>query len=322
VVAKNWFRPWRIFTPSNLMNLFEPKAWASIPSSGFQAMYFGDLEVVAYEYNPGGTIQANANWGNSDKDWSYWVVLQGGSTSSRNNIIEQGSVFDLSTLGSNSLPPGLAFKQSSTQFSVDVYEVYIDQTAVLYSGELFGGNYGSNGLPFQKYPTLSENTVAPTVWPYYQVLGQQPTLNVWFVRDDWFPSPVLVTMTNRTTIGSSSVSLTAEQQTIITSLTSQGTGRRGYDELVIVPFSQFHGPFIVKFPEALGAGQSRDIDEPIASTNPMVWGDNTLFKVNFTLDDSILVAPPSTSDNTVTFNGDSHDVPYGVSVSLEHKDGK
>ena len=53
----------------------------STPSGAIpiQGLYFGELEIVAYQYRPGASLQTGQHFGtNGTHDWSYWVVLQSG----------------------------------------------------------------------------------------------------------------------------------------------------------------------------------------------------------------------------------------------------
>ena len=54
-----------------------------------KGLYFGELEIVAYDYRPGETIQSNNGFGNGE-DFSYWTMLQNGYDEARDRVLEVG----------------------------------------------------------------------------------------------------------------------------------------------------------------------------------------------------------------------------------------
>ena len=64
-------------------------------SSELKGVYFGELEIVAYDYRPGESVQANSSWG-SGSDWSYWVVVQSGHDAARDYVLPVGGSLEFS----------------------------------------------------------------------------------------------------------------------------------------------------------------------------------------------------------------------------------
>lgn len=326
-----------------------PRILDAAPPSRMQALYFENLEVVAHMSNPGGSVQMNnVSGGFTSASWSTWVILQSGHPEGSANLLKVGEQLDISKLnGPYRSVPSLAFIQEAKAFSIDILEVWVYRAGVLYNNAFYGedaefqvpigsGNAGF-GDRLYKYPELAgvKRVSTPTNYP-----GLPPqsftggvrtnSVSFLFVRDDWFSEPVTVLMDTASVeyphdsplISSSSKSLTPKQQQIITEFVRTGTSRRYYHNLVIVPFSQFHGPAMINFPDVssfpiktIGV-RNRLVQVPDFT----VWADNTQITVNFDFSDAILYPLDWTQNQTnLTFKGDANDVPFGLSVSITQK---
>lgn len=236
------------------------EGFSSMQKSGnnsIEALYFGELEIVAYNYRPGEEIQNNAGFGNDNGDWSYFVLLPGGFESSRDNALFSSGVINISDYLEYQYEeqPTFYFEEeyleSGIPFEVDVLEIVMHRTGVVRDGKYYGNNGAFNGHdmhPMHKYPEYSEipNYFAYTVWPGLESNSSQD-INVMFVNDTYISTPLQIltheidgqlvfTQTNR------DVSLQEEE--FIKSLINQGTMRRFYTYLNIIPYS---GPVVWDF---------------------------------------------------------------------------
>ncbi|HEX5754710.1 MAG TPA: hypothetical protein VFZ09_51475 [Archangium sp.] len=290
--------------------------------TSIQGLYFGELELVAYDYRPGVTIPQTGQHfgGNGTRDWSYWVVLQSGHDAARDNVLQPGQQIDISALDNGySTPPEQDFVDQVGSFDIDLFEVYLYRTGVISNNTYYGMNADGNGSPvhpLHKYPALAsldDHFCAP------EFPGQPSNIqdvNVFFVRSDWFPRSVVVntrqeatTSPPRLVIDHTSIPLTPDQESLVLSLVNNGTQRRFYSNLLFIPFS---GPVSV---DLTGTGT------PVGGgTTPAphhyVAGDFRI-SVNFDLSDIIDESATDLSVPRVRYKGDAQHVPFGLSVSFD-----
>lgn len=285
-------------------------------STPIQGLYFGELELVAYNYRPGAATQTGQSFGfNGTHDWSYWVVLQSGHDTSRDNVLMPHQEIDVATLDDGfGDPPEKDFIDKVSVFDIDLFEVYLYRTGVIYNNVYYGMNADFNGLqvhPLHKYPALSslEDHYCTPEFP-----GQPTSIQdegVFFARPDWFPQPVIVNMKQdgntppALVIDHSSIPLTTDQENIILSLVNNGTQRRYYDNLVFIPFST---PVSV---DLNGSGTPSSVP----GAHQYVVGK---FRISVNFDLTNIINPDTDwSVPRVVYNGDARNVPFGLSVSFD-----
>lgn len=282
--------------------------------NGVEGLYFGELEIVAYDHRPGESVQTGTtSSGFTGSDWSHWVALANGYDEARDNVLSQNGALDFADFGDVSPPLEQAFVESVGTFEIDFLEVYMYRTGVIANGAYYGHNAELNGLdqhPLHKYPQWSsiDDTYTQPQFPGFDGVDGQD-VNVLFARNDWFPEALTVVLeqeeSNGYSVKSSSRTLTADQKSKLESLAAQGTTRRFYHRLVIVPFSGIDGPVVV----ALNGQTPAD--------GSAVTPDELNITVNFDLTN--LLAPATDLDAeppVVAYSGDANDVPFGLSVSF------
>ena len=302
----------RGFGVRNLISSVEDPA-----TSELKGVYFGELEIVAYDYRPGESVQANSNWGygtdgSGAEDWSYWVVVQSGHPAARDYVLPMGGTLEFNQLNDDYQPDPIEedFVNAVGSFSVDFFEVALYRTGIVIGDSYFGMNAEYNGLsthPLHRY------TSSPTDWDGYPDYFVTPTFaepsgsavlntseqiyNVLFASSEYFSSPVRVRMDRQDdgyVVSSSSVNLTDTQKQVLESMANQGTGRRFYANFIIVPFE---GP----------------------KTYDLTTGQAPTVTVNMNLTD--IVSPSSVlsdvaDDRELIFNTDSNGIPFGLSVQF------
>lgn len=275
-------------------------------SSGVEGLYFGELEMVAYDYRPGAAVQAGQGFGfDQHPDWSYWVALQSGHDAGRDNVLEPGEQLDFATMnGDFARSLEQEFVDDVGEFEIDFFEVYMYRTGVIHDGAYYGMNAENNGHdqhPLHKYPQWStiDDTYCMPQFPGIPEHSQD--VSVLFARSDWFPQAVVVNFHGNTggadayTVAASSIPLTQDQENLLTSLVGQGTRRRFYDNLVVIPFA---GPKVV--------------DLTAGTTGP------TALTVDVNFDLSDILDPATDLDiPQVVFKGDASHVPFGLTVSFD-----
>jgi len=331
-------------------------AWAG--GAGLGAIYFGEIEAVAYNYRPGQSVQNSVSTGNfpdtdlypggTGADWSYWVIIQSGYTASRDNVVKVGSKLDVSALNPLPQAPSDAFQTSAGQFGVDFVEVYAGNVGAVYDGGAGYQFYGkkttgvdgaAGGDPLYKITTdvvyTTTKTQTTTKYPNGAggYTGSLTNVSFLFARNDWFPSATVVTMnardgtTHLQTVASASPALDAtaiasangkNQQQILESLTSQGTNRRAYGTLIVVPIAQFNGPLTVKFPTASAiAGLGSRSGETVAANNPTLWADDVQFSIMMAIDTVNGGIDATGLPTDLEFKGAT--VPFGLDLKVSSK---
>ncbi|PTL77263.1 hypothetical protein DAT35_45325 [Vitiosangium sp. GDMCC 1.1324] len=283
-----------------------------------QGFYFGELEMLAYDYRPGATVQQTGqHFGfNATHDWSYWGALMSGHESARDLVLQPGQQFDAATLDEdNSDTPDKDFIENVGVFDIDLFEVYMYRTGVLHDNVYYGMNADFNGSqthPLYKYPAWAswEDHYCDPEFPGQAERSQD--LNVFFVRSDWFPQPVNVTtaqepgtMPIRLVISHSSVPLTPDQESLILSLVNNGTQRRFYSNLLFIPMP---GPVSVKIKDTASSSNS-------PGTNQYVAGK---FRITINFDMSDIIHPSTDwSVPRIRYNGDPNNIPFGLAIRFD-----
>ncbi|HLD98940.1 MAG TPA: hypothetical protein VJB59_01705 [Bdellovibrionota bacterium] len=286
---------------------------SKITTTNVDGLYFGELEIVAYNYRPGQSIQRwEPNNGFAGEDWSYWVLLQAGYDSSRNIVLKPDERLDISSLYVQLNPPvDQNFVKEVGQFSIDFLEVSVYRPGIIYDGSFYYNGVVSNPNPLYKYPEwsgISQYLSHPGIGGFAGMPGHGSAddttqriseFSILFARDDWFPSAVLVYLDTRTSIAGSSSALSEDQSNKIISLVSQTTQRRNIDHLLIVPYSLV----------------TVALSENVLGTGPTA---SAAAQVAFDLSNLLESGSTFTGDTSVIkFNRDSNNVPFGTSLTFK-----
>lgn len=228
-------------------------------------MCFGELEIVAYQYSPGFASNSGVSGGfASGVDWAHYIVLQSGHPAARDIFLESGGIVDIAALNDTydfSLEDDFAANFDS--FSIDFFEVCVFRSGIVIDDKYFGMSAKlseSQEHPLHNYPELTD---IPTYYRETNISGfpsSNQSFSVFFSRSDWFPEPALVTLSEDEDgvfhFLSSNINLTDTQKEYLESLATNGTYRRFYGNLVIVPYD---GP--VKFAVT---GDGEGMENPVA----------------------------------------------------------
>jgi hypothetical protein len=300
---------------------------------GVDGLYFGELEIVAYDWREGEALQAYPNWGAHGRDpsnpdlgdWSYLVPLQSGYDAARDNLLTASGPIDFTDWrdgGYSGELPSQEFVDGVGAFDVDFLEVNLYRTGIVQGNVYYGMNADLNGLethPLHKYPTYA------TIDDYFTVPGfpgwpaeyqYEQTTNVLFARNDWFPDPILVQLaqagggTDPVTFSvawtSAAGGLTADQEEALLSLATNGTGRRFYSRFVILPVD----PTRLVFDPTTYVSPGDAFTEIDAATAEVVVG----MDLSITLDDTSDLTIDDDGPN-VMYAGDANNVPFGLTVA-------
>ncbi len=280
-------------------------------------VFFGELEIVAYDYRPGEAIQRwETNNGFNGPDWSYWPILNSGHDKAREIVIKPNSQVDISALNWVGNPPqDKDFIKEVGQFEIDVFEVYVYRMGVIYDNQFHNDGIVANSDPLYRYPefaSLPRFTSYPGIGGFAGFPGHGASsdttyrinsFSILFIRDDWFPEPVLVYWSDRSSISHASKTLTTQQTDILTSLTSQTTQRRSLDHAIIIPYSK----------------QSVALKKTKFSETKQVRSSS---QAQVTFDLSDIIDPSSTfsgDSSVVKFKRDVNNVPLGLELSFRDK---
>lgn len=271
----------------------------SVSNNLVQALYFGELEIVAYNYRPGQSVQSHfIEGGFINPDWSYWVILQSGTDAGRNNVLKRYNSLDINAINNQNTVQTISqdFIDNVGAFNVDIFEVNVAQTGVIYDYTYYGPSLSEN--QFGKYPELATLPTHPAMVNYPGGLIDSGTVSILFVRSDWFQKPIVVTKQAGIYQPIAGGTLTDEQKRILTNFKNGGTDRRIYNTFIIVPFD---GPIPVHF-SGQGTSQTNDV--------------NVTVSLNLT---DLLDATTNleTTPYTVVYRGDSNYIPFGLSISIK-----
>jgi hypothetical protein len=260
---------------------------------------------VAYDHRPGESLQANSGFGNGT-DWSYIVPLANGHDDGRDNLLHPGEALDMAAWAGayrvDNDPSLLEALEEMGSFDVDLFEINMHRTGVVFEGEYYGMNADLNGLdkhPLHKYPELA--AIPDTyVLPEYQAIGGAQDVNVVFVREDWLEVPKVVEMGESGTVVEATPALTTEQSALIESMVQQGTMRRFYTNLILIPYD---GPVTLDF-----SGEA-DEGETTFGTG------NVVAEVAFDLTD-ILADETDFETPRLVYKADGNNVPFGITLDF------
>lgn len=217
-------------------------------TASIEGMYFGELEIVAYQYAPGFEDATGFGFTNDDPvtDWAYYTVLQSGHPAARDILLQSGELVDIAAFNDGydvGLDP--TFAEVYDRFSIDFLEVNVYRSGILIDGSYFGMNAELNGLathPLHRYPPLD---TIPDFYRDTNVDGfesNNQTFSILFARSDWYPTPVLVQTEESSVdpdafvVSWSSRTMTDDEIRKIESLVTNGTQRRFYGNMIIIPY--------------------------------------------------------------------------------------
>ncbi|TGK31686.1 hypothetical protein EHQ12_03690 [Leptospira gomenensis] len=305
---------------SNASSLINPHTGQLVSNSLLQGIYFGELEVVAYDYRPGETDQIhNGMSGFVGPDWSYWVIAPSGYTAGRYNVLKVGD-----QINPDWYPP-MYRQKITTDFEIDAFEINMDRVGIVYDDAFYGIHDYPAGIDggtsetniLYKYPEWSK-IPKHTCIPEFPGVPSSPianTANVLFVRKDIVTTPVVVT-TNYTvspvdgslisSIKYSSRTLTTEESEFLLSLVQQGTTRRSYDNLLVIPYE---GPWKIT--------QDGESD----TANKIYSAKDAEILVKFDLSNALDTNPAETdlSVPKIRFASDGQNVPLGLKLEIVSK---
>lgn len=271
-----------------------------------EGLYMGELEIVAYDHRPGEAVQTGQFAFAPGGDWSHDVVVQSGHPAARDVLLQAGGSVDFDDLnGDYRAPIPQEYIDQVGTFEVDLLEVVVYRPGVVVGGEYYGMNAELNGLdvhPLHNYPPLDTipDHYATTVFAGFPNPDQ--TVNVFFARDDWFATPVLVEMDSASgccTVSWSSRPLSTDEQDKLESLSTQGTQRRFYSRFVVIPMAP-------RAPLDLQAGETLSADVAFDFTGA----------VDFALTDLAAIAADAKNNSLLYFAADADGVPFGLTVAF------
>ncbi|TVR53164.1 MAG: hypothetical protein EA426_18190 [Spirochaetaceae bacterium] len=283
--------------------------------SSIQGLYFGELEIVAYHYRPGETIQTGGfASGHGNTDWSHYVVVQSGHPAARDVVLFSNDAIDIDALNAD-YRQGVSkeYVDNVREFSIDVFEVNLYRNGVIIDNVFYGNNAENNGLETHPLHRYAELNGIPDHYANTRIAGfsrPEQTHNVLFVRSDWFSDPVQVEMSTMGgdsgyEVASSSSPLSEFQEDLLISLAEGGTQRRFYSNFIIVPY---------------GSVRSIDLsrDETITATVRFDFSDAIDYEPGRTdlaaIRDNDWATNP---DNQLWFKTDANGVPLGLDVQFE-----
>ena len=284
---------------------------------GVEGLYFGELEVVAYDYRPGETVQTDQGGFRFDQDaqadWSYYVILQSGHDAARDNLLTDGAPINIDELNGTfgpSTPIAASFWNAVEAFEIDFLEVFMSGTGIVIGGEYMGKNADLNGLsvhPLHKYPALNGIPDYYTDTRFTGFTDNGHDINIMFANPALFSETTLIEASNGRWVDGvyddsiqidwSSRALSASQHDMIVSLIDQGTQRRSYSQLVIIPM-----------PEAASITENETLQIDVMFDLETVIDPATDY-------DAIRAAAPGHPE-VLMYSGDTDFKPFGLQVLL------
>ncbi|XDD49266.1 hypothetical protein AB3N59_12695 [Leptospira sp. WS92.C1] len=304
---------------SSASSLINPHSGQLVSNTLLQGIFFGELEIVAYDYRPGqsnqGQVHADGFFG---EDWSYWMIAPNGYTQARFNVLEVGKQIDPDWYSDRYT------QKMPANFEIDAFEIFMYNVGVIYDNSFYGQHEfllgiegGSNETNvLYKYPQWSQipkHTSNPT---FSESVFSHNSASVLFVRNDIVVTPVNVNTTYDIVEGgkvkyrivNSSRALTEKERNFLLSLVQQGTTRRYYDNLIVVPYE---GPWTITQSEESNEGKK------IYSVN-----DKEIL-VKFDLSNAIDTDPAKTdlslSEPKIHFAADGQGIPLGLKLEIVSK---
>jgi len=300
---------------------------------GIEAFYFDDLDVVGYSYRPNSNIQMNGGWGGyghgyADNTWSYWII-QNGVT---DTILKSGEQLEISDYH---VEPEDNYIEDAGAFSLDILEVYIYYTGIIYNGAYYGPFANTTSLVYNNDLQVWEEKPLLYKYPEYndypQNLGSSTNnilhtaTNILFVRDDWFNEPVYMNV-NRTLMDGVTVEIFGEskpltefQINIIKNWALHCTYRRFIYSVLVVPFNQWHGPLILNFKDH--GNTATRIIENNEIVDRVLYVNDTQLSIKLDLSHTIQAEPAIDTGSIYnsyryTYTTDTNGVPLGLSIEL------
>jgi hypothetical protein len=312
--------------------------------AGLEGLYFGELELVAWDYRPGEAIQALDTasgfigaGGVAPGDWSVWLPLPSGYEAARNYVLQRGQALDFGELLDDDQRRVLPADYTAAvgAFEIDVFEVFLYRTGVVYDNALYAStagttaNSGEGHTALYRYPQwdgIAEYPVLPSFPSATSgVSSGADAVSVLFVRDDWFGAPVTIELdtdayaTDR--VIATSRTLSTAERGYVDSLLLHGTSRRLAMRLFVVPFD---GPVSIDLTAASTDTDATDTDDATGFT-PVVAGSsisaaNLRIAVDFDL--AALLADGTSFDTSggvqpeLIYAADSRGIPMGLNLSF------
>ncbi len=289
---------------------------AAVDNANVRGLYFSELEIVAYDYRPGESVQSKLTTGGWDApDWSYWVVLQSGYTQSRDNVVKKGSKLDIDEIRPYEHVLSGDFTNATGAFEIDVFEVMMYRTGIIYDNSGTLEYYGieetvaDGAHQLYKYPEFDGIPVHDCYPTYPGIAPINQDVNVMFVSQNFLSAttPLLVRTTDgidpkgSITVESSNRALTADEESFILNLVNEGTNRRYYRDLIIIPFD---GPIRATF-----------TDE--TETAKTIKAENLVVNVDFDIQNILDTGATNLSTPAITYNVDASNIPLGLTISFD-----
>ena len=287
----------------------------STQSSSVDGLYFGELEIIAYHYRPGESIQNhNGAVGFTGKDWSYFTILPSGYESARDIVLQNSGAINIAEYLEYPFDSHSDFYLNADyvseigEFRVDVFELVMYRTGVIANNSYYGMNANFNGHdlhPLHRYPELSSipDFYAQTLWPGLEGNTSQ-NMNVMFAHESFISSPVQILLienqNDEVVFTETSRTLSESESDFIKKLVSQGTSRRFYTYLNIIPFSE---ELIWDFSES----EAPSITVKI-SLNDVV----DMTRTDYTAIEGGTVGHP----DTLFYKGNNLHIPFGLTIDF------
>lgn len=290
-------------------------ARSAVAAGPVEALYFGELEIVAYHHRPGETIQTGGfASGHGNADWSHYVVVQSGHPDARDVVLFSENALDFDELN-NTYRPEISREYLRTVgvFTIDFLEVNLYRNGVIIDSTYYGAHAENNGFDgdhLYRYPELGGISRHHA---YTRVNGfseHDQTHNVLFARSDWFSEPVQVRLDydgdSRLEVAWSSRPLSSFQREVLESLADGGTNRRFYANLIIVPYGPARS-------FALGDGETVDVTVRFDFSDAIDFGES---RTDLDAIRDVYWGHHTNEDIYLWFRTDENGVPMGLQVTL------
>lgn len=284
--------------------------------SDIEALYLGELEIVAYDHRPGESLQNNSvtgRFGFTGKDWSYFTILPSGLPEARDIALFRSGAININDFLEHQYAdkPNNYFSEeyldAEIPFNVDVLEVYMYRTGVVKDGKYFGQNGDFNGHdkhPMHKYANFSSipNHYARTIWPGINKHSQD--ISIMFVRSSIIYSPLQITTKRENgelVIDQADRIVEQREEDFIKSLINQGTSRRSYAYVNIIPY--------------IGAIEWDFSGNDVPDITVKIDMDK-IVDINQTDFTEIENTPSGQWNGEMFYLGDLNDIPFGLELSF------
>jgi len=290
-------------------------------------MFFGDLEIMAYQYSPGFVntdIFLYPNNGPYDgydhnggyihpKDWAPYRILAYGNKSIF--ILPNGGEVDLSEFEH---PYQIIYTPQFTDtwdnFNIDFFQVSVQYIGVVFNDILYGqdvwapdsinGSYNLLEWLRLEHPTLKKSIKTPVYIEGFEYHPGGPNMavnipfTILFARSNWFPEPVFVRLFSweNNAVQWSSKTITEHQKNMLVSWANNAAfGILGSNiNLLIVPYGE-----LVKFAVKEGSTGMKSPE----------------FRISFNYEKLLTTASYNNISDGVIFSA-TNDLPFGLSVSI------